>query len=118
MNLNENEILIGQKLYTINEIRVNQIISLMDAFKSGEKGVFDVLHLILKLVCNVTLEDLKTMTFKEIHSIIEAVKNTNNGFFLIAESLAVEDLAKKILSQIMDEVKADFLQSLKEDKKA
>lgn len=115
-NLKENEVRIGSSVIEVREISIEQILSIWDSFQKNKETstILDLVSSLLEQVTSVNLEFVKKLKPSEIHKLIEAVKEKNSSFLLIAVSLGVEDIvidaAKNLKEIVKKEITKIFLQ--------
>lgn len=112
-----------KKRFTVNELTVKEIISLMDddtfketSLESFKKGLDEK---ILPLCTNVKVDDLIAMAPSEIMEIWEAFRKVNASFFEVAQKMGLTELLNKGGEELKKAILGDFsklaVASLKQD---
>jgi predicted nucleic acid-binding OB-fold protein len=101
-----------EKSFTVNELTIKEIISLIqEETLGGEKDSLDLAKLkenfetrLLPLCSNIKMSDLEDMAPSELKLIWEKFKEVNSDFFVIARKAG----ADKILARLKEALIADF----------
>jgi predicted nucleic acid-binding OB-fold protein len=101
-----------EKSFTVNELTIKEIISLMQEDTLGGKGDnLDLAKLkenfetrLLPLCSNIKMSDLEDMAPSELKLVWEKFKEVNSDFFVIARKAG----ADKILARLKEALIADF----------
>ncbi len=96
------EIQIDDKKFVVKELLVRDILGFWDDV-SGEGGLADMMGYVEKLLpkaSDVTIQELKGMAPSEVMTFVEAFKEVNADFFVMARAVG--------LGQVMEQLKTEF----------